>query len=128
MLVVNQFKPAKRVTNCDELISVVGERFYVSAKLFDDVKAQVEIMSQFLVCGEVYTPAEIVGYDYWRGLSGVERSQCVLILKDIAKEELDTLLEVTLKHDQGLGFVFTTLDDEFDFVAARSLEKGGRHE
>jgi hypothetical protein len=131
MLVTNQFKSVKPQALCTELIAVVGNRFFVSKSLFDDVRAQVEIMSQYLICGEVYNPADIVGHDYWQRLSREDRNQCILILKDIAKEEPDVLLEVALKKNQGLGFVFTKLDEEFDcnFVNASSCEKeGGSHE
>lgn len=67
--------------------TILSNRFFIDSEMYAEVRERFIDMWPHLIHGEIYEPAELVGYDYWAGLSNLERSVCVLILKDFALDE-----------------------------------------
>ncbi len=85
---MDSFKRGPSVLNVsfvsENFLSILNNRFCVDSSLYEDVSQRFEQMYPNLFAGHDYTPAELVGYSYWAGLSDQDRNVCVLILKDFA--------------------------------------------
>lgn len=85
-------------------LSILDNRFCVDSSLYEDVKQRVEQVYPNLFAGHHYSPAELVGYSYWAGLTEQDRNVCVLILKDFALLDSSLISDWTTADGTRLAF------------------------
>lgn len=85
-------------------LSILDNRFCVDSSLYEDVKQRVEQVYPNLFAGHDYSPAELVGYSYWAGLTEQDRNVCILILKDFALLDSPLISDWTTPDGTRLAF------------------------
>ncbi len=89
--------------------TILNNRFSIESEMYADVAERFLDVWPHLIHGEVYEPAELVGYDYWTRLSNRERSACVLILKDFALAESPLISDWATGEGRKLSFFLNCL-------------------
>jgi hypothetical protein len=75
-------------------ISILDNIFFVDPDFYDQVSQCLLKMYPYLVVGFEYSASEIVGLDYWSGLSPMERNLSILVLKDISDQDIPMISEL----------------------------------
>ncbi len=107
-------------------ISIVDNRFFVETDFYDEIAQRVLEMYPYLVIDGDYTAWEIVGIDYWSGLTPLRRNLCLLVLKDLTEQ--DNSLISGSEFDHRTELVFRTNDPCFDVVSPTRLRYVESHQ
>jgi len=112
-------RPSIECVDClsGDVVTILDNRFFVESDMYTEVAERFIDMWPHLVLGEIYEAAELVGYEYWAGLSNRERSVCVLILKDFALHERPLISDWVLGHGRGLRFFLNHIETDKDEVS-----------
>jgi hypothetical protein len=97
-----------------DVLTILNNRFFVGVDFYDDVRQRFELMYPNLLLGEDYSPAELVGYSYWAGLTAQDRNVCVLILKDFALLDSPLITDWTTRDGTKLMFFVNYLESIHD--------------
>ncbi len=116
-------RPSIDCVNClfGDVVTILDNRFFVESGMYTEVAERFIDMWPHLVQGEIYEAAELVGYEYWSGLSNRERSVCVLILKDFALDESPLISDWA--HTRAQKPIFFVNHVEPDQGKALSIQK-----
>ena len=80
-----------------EIIVVLG-KFEVTLDLYMDTEMQFDDIYPRLLEGVNYTPADLVGPEFWSGMSDFGRRLTTHCLQDLADDEEKPLVDVTCSH------------------------------
>jgi hypothetical protein len=78
------------------------------------VTKRFEVMYPNLLACHDYSPAELVGYSYWSGLTDKDRNVCVLILKDFALQDFPLVTDWTSPNGDRLAFFVNYVESVHD--------------
>lgn len=69
-------------------------KFMVDAEFFEKIARIWNVMEKHVSVGAYFSPEELIGFYTWSEMSDYEKNMAILVLKQLAKTEYETLVEV----------------------------------
>ena len=83
---------------------VLDGKYFIPGNFYFEIDMRMSDLRPHISCDAVCHPSELVGLDFWASLDDLDRSLCVLVLKDIATYPSSCLVDISDQHGDDVLF------------------------
>lgn len=83
---------------------ILRGKYFVPSNFYLEIDMRLSSLRPHIACDSLCHPSELVGLDFWASLDDLDRSLCVLVLKDIATYPGSCFVDASEQFDDEVLF------------------------